>query len=35
MSAKQSKGIGLILLGILFCLVEAGPPIGGCWKPYP
>lgn len=25
MSAKQSKGIGLILLGILFCLVEAGP----------
>lgn len=25
MSAKQCKGIGLILLGILFCLVESGP----------
>ena len=25
MTTKQCKGIGLLLLGILFCLVESGP----------
>lgn len=25
MTTKQCKGIGLLLLGILFCLVEFGP----------